>query len=43
MKLLSQMVSKLPNVSNLESLKILHTEDGEANFFDNITDHKVGL
>ncbi|KAK2393598.1 ARM repeat superfamily protein [Trifolium repens] len=41
MKLLSQMVSKLPNVSNLESLKILHTEDGEANFFDNITDHKT--
>jgi hypothetical protein len=37
------MVSKLPNVSNLESLKVLHTKDGEANFFDIITDPKVGL
>jgi hypothetical protein len=37
------MVSKLPNVSNLESLKVLHAEDGEAIFFDNITDQEVGL
>lgn len=37
MKLLNQMVLKLPDVSNLKSLLVLCNEGGEANFFDNIT------
>ncbi|CAK8567091.1 unnamed protein product [Lathyrus sativus] len=41
MKLLSQMALKLPDVSNLKSLTVLCNEDGEANFFDNITDSVI--
>lgn len=41
MKLLNQMVLKLPDVSNLKSLAALCNEDGEANFFDDITDSVV--
>ncbi|RDY00034.1 Small subunit processome component 20-like protein, partial [Mucuna pruriens] len=37
-KLLHQMVLKLPEVSSLKSLMVLCNEDGEVNFFDNITD-----
>jgi len=40
-KLLHQMVLKLPEVSNLKSLMVLCNEDGEVNFFDNITDSVV--
>lgn len=38
---LHQMVLKLPEVSNLKSLTVLCTEDGEVNFFDNITDSVI--
>lgn len=40
-KLLHQMVLKLPEVSNLKSLMALCNEDGEAVFFDNISDSVV--
>ena len=40
-KLLHQMVLKLPEVSNLKSLAVLGNEDGEVNFFDDITDSVV--
>ncbi|KAL2955225.1 hypothetical protein AAZX31_18G015600 [Glycine max] len=40
-KLLHQMVLKLPEVSNLKSLMVLCNEDGEVNFFDNITDSVI--
>ncbi|CAJ1855344.1 unnamed protein product [Sphenostylis stenocarpa] len=36
--LLHQMVLRLPEVSNLKSLMVLCNEDGEVNFFDNISD-----
>lgn len=35
------MVLKLPEVSNLKSLMALCNEDGEAVFFDNISDSVV--
>lgn len=41
MNFLHQMALKLPVVSNLKSLKVLCTEDGEVNFFDDITDSVV--
>ncbi|KAL2332603.1 hypothetical protein Fmac_013816 [Flemingia macrophylla] len=41
LKLLHQMVLKLPEVSNLKSLMVLCKEDGEVNFFDNITDSVI--
>ncbi|WVZ05123.1 hypothetical protein V8G54_018469 [Vigna mungo] len=40
-KLLHQMVLKLPEVSNLKSLMALCNEDGEAVFFDNISDSVI--
>nr|KYP57020.1 U3 small nucleolar RNA-associated protein 20 [Cajanus cajan] len=40
-KLLHQMVLKLPEVANLKSLMVLCNEDGEVNFFDNITDSVI--
>lgn len=40
-KLLHQMVLKLPEVSNLKSLMVLCNEDGEEIFFDNISDSVV--
>ncbi|KOM39691.1 hypothetical protein LR48_Vigan03g307300 [Vigna angularis] len=40
-KLLHQMVLKLPEVSNLKSLMVLCNEDGEAVFFDNISDSVI--
>lgn len=40
-KLLNQMVLKLPNISNLKSLIVLRNEDGEVNFFDDIADSVV--
>ncbi|KAK7331456.1 hypothetical protein VNO77_25681 [Canavalia gladiata] len=40
-KLLHQMVLKLPEVSNLKSLVVMCNEDGEVNFFDNITDSVI--
>ncbi|KAJ1404603.1 Down-regulated-in-metastasis protein [Sesbania bispinosa] len=41
MKLLNQMILKLPDVSNLKSLVVLCDEDGEVNFFDSITDSVI--
>lgn len=40
-KLLRQMVLKLPEVSNLKSLVALCSEDAEVDFFNNIVDPKV--
>jgi len=40
-KLLHQMVLKLPEVSNLKSLVVLCNEDGEEFFFDSISDSVV--
>ncbi|XP_027334628.1 small subunit processome component 20 homolog isoform X2 [Abrus precatorius] len=40
-KLLHQMVLKLPEVSKLKSLMVMCNEDGEVNFFDNITDSVI--
>ncbi|KAK8473806.1 hypothetical protein PHAVU_001G253000 [Phaseolus vulgaris] len=40
-KLLHQMVLKLPEVSNLKSLVVLCNEDGEEFFFDSISDSVI--
>ncbi|XP_028759690.1 small subunit processome component 20 homolog isoform X2 [Neltuma alba] len=40
-KLLRQMVLKLPEVSNLKSLVALCSEDAEVDFFNNIVDPKM--
>ncbi|XP_061369187.1 uncharacterized protein LOC133312060 isoform X1 [Gastrolobium bilobum] len=40
-KLLHQMVLKLPEVLNLKSLMVLFNEDGEVTFFDNLTDSVI--
>lgn len=42
-KLLRQMVLKLPEVLNLRSLMALCSEDAEVDFFNNIIDPKVSF